>query len=246
MKGPKPSSLGYAGVMTSLKLRLKRSKITYGMLAQTMGVSESTLKKWFSARDGSFNRITQICGAIGIPVYVLLRDFEEQSVLRMSFSEVQLELFERSRKAFDVYWLMVYERLSKDQVKQKLGLTELDLMKLLYALDKANLLMVDKGDRVRVAKMRPVEWDFRGNFFESLRHEWIQGLVRDSLKATEEGRLNLQFFQLTPERAEEFYTEVRRLEEKYARLTILDLSNGQQGLKQIRFLSVSAAGSYIS
>jgi hypothetical protein len=55
----------------------------------------------------------------------------------------------------------------------------------------------------------------------------------------------LQFFQLTPQYEEELKREIALLEEKYARRTILELKNPDQKLKQIRFISALASGSFV-
>lgn len=235
----------YPAVMQEIKKQLKRSKVSYARLAGLLDIPESTLKKWFTAKDGSFGRITQLCDVLGIQVHALIKAVEEQRVLTLSFSTAQQNLFSKDLNSFKVYWLLVYERMDEENIRKVTGLKLNEYKALLYKLDKVNLIQVGKEDKVKVPKMKPVRWNFEGPFMEKLLAQWSSRLHSDAMEKKTFSRLILQFFQLSPESAAEFKKDMEALEEKYARRTILELSTYPGQRKQIRYLCTTAEGSFI-
>ena len=240
------ASANYPGLMRLLKAQLKAHNLTYAMLAQTLDVSESTLKKWFVAKDGSFNRIVSICEALGIPVHQVLREFEDQGVLMLTFTREQQAAFLADREAFNVYWLLVYERLSSPAAQVRLKLGDAKYHRLLLQLDRLKLIQLNPHDRVKVPRMRPVGWVFAGPFMKPLAKEWVNGIVSDAPGTDSPTRFMLQFFQLTSESEAELQTELKALEEKFARRTIMELSGTTKPRRQIRYLSALAEGSFLA
>lgn len=237
--------LSYSQLMGHLKRRLRHARVSYARLAQALDLPESTLKKWFSARDGSFNRIQMICEVLGVSLSALILELDQQKILSLSFSSKQQELFARNDNTFRVFWFLVYERKSQEWVQQTLGLTPAELKKVLFKLDRLDLIRIDIKGVVRIPKMRPVKWVFRGPFIESLGKMWREKLIDDSQRDHPCSQQTLQFYQLSERSLSEFYKDLRELEEKYARRTILELSQDEK-LQQIRYLSATAEGSFIS
>lgn len=230
----------YPVIMNFLKLKLKHHRISYKTLAETLSIPESTLKKWFTAEDGSYNRIASICEALGLAVHAVLKELEEQNLKTFSFTREQQSYFLKDFDGFKVYWLMVYERKNQIQTQSLLNLKPQDFKRILLKLDGLSLIYLGAGDKVKVPKMRPVKWIFTGAFMEELCREWTAGIIKDS-----QNSLSLQFFQLTPDSEKDFLWDLKMLEEKYARRTILELSGNPEKLKKIRYLTSTAEGSYV-
>ncbi len=236
----------YKDLMTQLKLRLKRLNFTYSDLARTINVPESTIKKWFASKDGSFNRISLICEALGIQLGALLKSIEDQNLLTLTFTSEQQSLFLDNKNAFNVYWYLVYERMNLSEISQVLSLTPHAMKTILLKLDKTRLLKLDVGDKLQVPKMRPVHWEFQGQFMKLLKEEWISGVLKNSSAKHESARFVLQFFQLSERSAKELFHDLKSLEEKFARRTILELGSANRKLQKVRYLSASAPDSFLS
>ncbi|WP_408096897.1 helix-turn-helix domain-containing protein [Peredibacter sp. HCB2-198] len=239
------ANVSYELVMAELKKALKRQNTSYAELARQMDLPESTLKKWLNAEDGSFNRINMICQAMGLSVFGVIKNAEEQNVQTFTFNEAQQQHFMKDKESFVVYWLLVYERLSVDAVIQKLALDKDEINKILLRLDRLGLVQFGAENVLRVPKMRPIRWKFEGAFMTELLRDWVTKLFKDNLLNKKGSALMLQFFQLTPQSEDEFRREIAQLEEKYARRTILELNNPSQKLKQIRYISALAEGSFV-
>lgn len=239
------ANVSYELVMAELKKALKRQNTSYAELARQMDLPESTLKKWFNADDGSFNRINMICQAMGLSVFGVIKNAEEQNVQTFTFHEAQQLHFMKDKESFVVYWLLVYERLSVDEVIQKLEINKDEINKILLRLDRLQLVQFGAEDSLKIPKMRPIRWKFEGTFMTELLRDWVTKLFKDNLLNKKGSALMLQFFQLTPQSEDEFRREIAQLEEKYARRTILELNNPSQKLKQIRYISALAEGSFV-
>lgn len=236
----------YKMVMNELKKQLKRLKVSYAHLSKTINIPESTLKKWFIAKDGSFNRISLICEAIGLPLEVLMKEMSEQQVLTFTMTKKQQSLFLQNRKAFNVYWLLVYERKDLEEITKLLKLNSQELKSILFKLDRFLLIQVGKLDKVKIPQMRPISWEFKGPFMEKLKEEWSEDLIKAAHLDKAYSRFILQFFQLSNNSAEEFLRDIQALEEKYARRTIMELNGNKKNLIQIRYQSVAATESFIT
>ena len=239
------ATVRYSLVMAELKKSLKRQGTSYAELARQLDVPESTLKKWFNAKDGSFNRIDMICEAMGLSIFGVIRNAEEQNVQTFTFSDAQQKYFMKDKEAFAIYWLVVYERLSTTEVMEKLRIEKSVLNKALLRLDKIGLVQLGADDNLRIPKMRPIRWKFEGEFMIELLREWVTEIFQDNLTNKKDSMMMLQFFQLTPQYEEELKRDIALLEEKYARRTILELKNPEQKLKQVRFISAIASGSFV-
>lgn len=233
------ATVNYHLIMQQLKTNLKKQHLSYARLAQILNVPESTLKKWFVAEDGPFNRINLICEALGLSVYAVIKSAEEQSIQTFTFSKTQQEFFLKDRTTFNIYWLLVYERLDEKSIQKQLGLSPLDYKKSLLKLDKNELIQLGLKESIRLPRMRPVKWKFEGRFMEELFIEWTNQLIEDNSNPL------LQYFQLSSASEVEFKKDLEALEEKYARRTIIELNDPSKKLKKIRYFSTHATGSFI-
>ena len=238
------ATVNYRLIMQQLKSSLKKQHLSYARLAQILNVPESTLKKWFVAEDGPFNRINLICEALGLSVYAVIKSAEEQSIQTFTFSKTQQDFFLKDRTTFNVYWLLVYERLDEKSIQKQLGLSPLEFKKSLLKLDKNELIQLGLKDSIRLPRMRPVKWKFEGRFMEELFLEWTNKLIEDNSRNEDTNPL-LQYFQLSSASEEEFKKDLEALEEKYARRTIIELNDPSKKLKKIRYFSTHAPGSFI-
>ena len=78
----------YQVATSALKRVLKKQGMTYLELGRAIGMSESGIKKLFGARDGSFQRLAQICAALGLTMAELFEG-DDETMLELSYSEKQ-------------------------------------------------------------------------------------------------------------------------------------------------------------
>lgn len=235
----------YSHIMTQLKRILRKQGATYATLAKSLDVPESTIKKWFTSKDGSFERISRISEALGVSIANVVKALEEESVKTFSFTTAQQQYFLKDPLAFKIMWLLIYQRQTPQEIQKKFELTEKEMQKILLRLDKLNLIIVGAKDVLKLPRMRPIRWQFSGAFMEKIQDQWIKDLLQDALLNVDSSRSVLQFYQLTDEALEDFHKDVRALEERYARRTIMDLNGPKKELHLVRYLSAVAEGSFI-
>ncbi len=64
----------YRAAIDILKRTLKERGLTYRQLGKGIGLSESGVKKIFLARDGSFQRLAEICRYVGLSLSEIVED----------------------------------------------------------------------------------------------------------------------------------------------------------------------------
>ena len=232
----------YQLVTQFLKTHLKTQKISQSALAIRMEIPESTLKKWLNAKDGSINRLSKICESLGLTLSGILRGIEKNEVEILQFTEEQQKYFQGNFESFKVFWFLTYERQSLEQIRINLNIREDVLKRMIYRFDKLGFVDLLSSDRLRLPTLRTVRWRPQGEFIERIFRDWSMNILNESLKKKED--LILQFFQLSEDSAEGFYKDLRRLEERYARKTIQNLSSGVPSKKRIRFLACAEEGRF--
>lgn len=234
----------YKAVMSFLREVLRERKISYLQLSDLIQVPESTLKKWFISEDGTFNRVNIICNALGITLNDVLIALDQKTVITFRINKKAQDYFMKDRMTFAVYWLLVYERLSQDEIMECLQITDKNLKKSLLKLDRLNLITLEPGDRVKIPKVTPVRWSQDGDFMQMIFKEWSHEILTECLTGKTKTHLFLQYFQLTKESMEEFKRDVHLLEEKYARRTVQEMTVQKGKLKKVRFVLGTAEGPF--
>lgn len=235
----------YSTATSLIKQRMKLQKMTYARLSFLMKVPESTLKKWFLAQDGSLNNLSRICSLLGADLYEILLAAKSQEVRTFAMSASQQEHFLKDETAFEIYWLLVYERLSVSEIEQKLNLSSQEVLKRLLKLDRLKLIQLNPDEKILNPKLQPVRWSPEGPFMKKIYRKWINAIVDQGLLQNENDQLKLQFFQLSKSSMQELQKDLLVLEEKYARRTIQEMRVKEIKPEKIRFLCVTAKGSFL-
>lgn len=240
----------YQPLVLQLKKILKQRKVSYAKLAKTLGVPESTLKKWFAAKDGSINRLSLVCESLGLNLSQLLQEVERETVQTHTFNKKQQELFLNDPLAFRVFWLLVYERRTAEDVEALLKLTATRLHSYLTKLDRLDLLQLTSKGKVVLPKAFPLRWNWRGDFLERALARWSEVIVKNAYleqqhETSANQNLTLQYFQLTQQSEFELREDLRNLEEKYARRTIHELLLGDPELRRMGFVCAISKKKFI-
>lgn len=225
----------YQVVTQNLKRAIKDRGLTYRDIAQGVGLSESGVKKIFLAKDGSFQRLAQICRFIGFSVSELV---EDSRTLEVGFSESQQQEFMKETKLFHLYWLLVYERKSVVRSQEVLKLTRAESFRLLRKLDTLGLIKLLPRDHIRLPSVKAVRWVGEGVFVRKLYQEWSRSLVDALAKPgpQKEYFFLLRYLQMTSETYAEFKTALASLEEEFVRRSIHEMRTQPSKVGHVRWL----------
>jgi len=235
----------YRAAIGNLKQALKQRELTYRELAKGIGLSESGVKKIFSARDGSFQRLAQICRYIGLSLNELI---EDNRTLSVEFTAEQQKEFLKNPKLFQYYWLLVYERLSQSSLQTNLQLSKAEAFRLARKLDILGLIKLLSGDRMRLPSIKAVRWIGEGEFLSNLYRNWSRALVDDVAKPeiTNGEFFLLRYLQMTPKTFAEFIAAQRALEEEFVRRSIQEMRVQPTGLEHVRWLMAADNRSFVT
>lgn len=236
----------YMVVTSYLKMALKRQKLTYRNLAAGLSLSESGVKKILGARDGSFQRVSQICSYLGVTLADALSGAAE-SVLPVRFSEKQQRFLMGDAKAFALYWRLVYERESLTDAKAALGLSAKSGFSLLRKLDEHRLLKLLPGDRVRLPPVQLIRWSGTGPLVEKLYQEWSVDLVRSLARPVPPPNsfFLIRYFKVRPKTYADLMTALAELENEFVRRATQDMRTEAADLVHLRWVTAADDRSFL-
>lgn len=180
-------------LLTALRASLKAKGITFEQVAQELGVSGQTIKRFFSGNDVSTLRLLQVCRVAGVDLQSLTRHLESAHVREFRLSQEQEEILAAAPELFALYVLL------KTKPKATLAslATEhsLSLQRLRAAarqLEDLQLLERHPGDAVVLLHEGMMSWIVGGplqrRFMLELETTWYQGLLERILRGEEMGR----------------------------------------------------------
>lgn len=140
-----------------LRAELRAAGVTYKMLAASIGMSESSVKRMFAHKDMSLSRLAQICKAAGIALEDVLRQAADVTPHSDTLSLAQ----ERSLMADPKLLLVAICCLGHwtlEQIVETYALTEAECILQLVALDKLELIELRPHNRYRLNVSAAFHW----------------------------------------------------------------------------------------
>ena len=156
-------------LVDTLKRLLKARGITYGQLAARIDMSEASVKRMFSQKNFTLQRLDEILSASGI-------EFEELSAAQAAPALIaQLTMAQEKEIIGDPRLLVVavsaMNQISFDDMVQYYDLSEVEATKYLLRLDKIGFLELLPNNRVKLLIARTFGWIPNGPIQSYFRHE---------------------------------------------------------------------------
>jgi hypothetical protein len=159
-------------VFEVLRADMKAAGLTYRVLAQRIGMSESSVKRMFGEQDMPLSRLAQVCNAIGTGFEDLLARVAQPAA---ELSELTLEQ-ERVLVADQRLLLVAICCLSQWSFEQMLNtyaLTPAEVVAGLARLDRLGLIELRPANRYRLAVGRSFHWRREGPVIAFLRRHVV-------------------------------------------------------------------------
>lgn len=156
-------------LVDTLKRLLKARGITYGELATRIDMSEASVKRMFSQKNFTLQRLDEILSASGI-------EFDELSAAQGAPSLIsQLTLAQEREIIGDPRLLVVavsaMNHIAFDDIVQFYDLSEVEVTRYLLRLDKIGFLELLPNNRVKLLIARTFGWIPNGPIQSYFRHE---------------------------------------------------------------------------
>lgn len=155
-------------LVDTLKKILRERKITYAAVAEHLDLSEANVKRMFSKRHFTLNRLEQVCALANADLSYLMSRMNEGSMIIDELSlEAEQELVGNDKL------LMMAQLLSNrwelEDITETYEFDEHEVTRLLAKLDRLGIIELLPGNRVRNLISRDFKWIHNGpvyRFFE--------------------------------------------------------------------------------
>ncbi len=158
-----------SAVIDVLKRELKARGLTYAVIAERIGMSEPSIKRMFSQRNFTLERLDEICTAAGIEFTDLARGFDREQHLIARLTEKQEREIVEDPKLYMVAFC-VLNHLGFDDILAAYALDEAELVGLLMRLHKMEIIEVLPNNRFKLRIARTFAWIPNGPIQQSFKN----------------------------------------------------------------------------
>jgi transcriptional regulator with XRE-family HTH domain len=165
-------------LIDTLKKELRKQGKTYRDVAVTLGLSEASVKRIFSERNFSLDRLDHICEWLGLEISDLIRIMEQNVQLTSHLSLQQ----ERELVSDIKLLLLTHFLISKwtfSEIIETYEISKTEGIQLLARLDRMKILQLLPGNRVKLMISRDFEW-LSGGPIQRFYEERVQSEFLDS------------------------------------------------------------------
>ena len=157
-----------------IKARLKSSGITYGVLAERLGVSEPTLKRWFSKSTFTIQQLEDICSALSLNFIDI---FQAPPARDTNYLSVEQELeLSTDDLLFQAFYLVI-SGAKPATVAKHLQIEPKQVSRLLYRLDLLGLIELHPNEKIIPQVTPNIRWRADGllqqKYGQLIRHDFM-------------------------------------------------------------------------
>ncbi len=160
-----------ADLLSLLKNELKAAGVTYAMVAERLGMAESSVKRMFGrGGDMPVSRIDDICRIINLDFADLARRVADTQPLMLELTLAQEKAVVADRTLL-VVAICVISQVPAEEILATYDLTEAKLVKALTQLDRIGIIELRPGNRYRLKVAKGFRWLPQGPVMEFFRRE---------------------------------------------------------------------------
>lgn len=208
-------------LLGTLKKILKNKKMSYKDLGSLIHLSESGVKKLFTAKDISMSRLTQICEALGLRLSDLILLNEEEEIKSVEFTSKQMEALFSQPLLFRIYWRLAIEEKDSKDISKNEKLSSSQIEKSLLKLQRLELLRLDSKKQISFVHKGIYRWVGDNKLLNKLNHDWSYNTLDKVLKNKNNKDLQslhrLSYLKLKPSTQTQFFLDLHQLVDTYAR-----------------------------
>jgi len=146
-----------SALVQALKSALKAAGLTYAEVAQSLGLSESSVKRKFSRQDFSIAELDRICSDISTEISELVKLMEEQQGRIQQLTRSQEEEIAQDM-ALLLVTVCVLNRWTFEDLLKAYIFTEPELIQKLAKLDRLKLIELLPNNRIKLLIAANFQW----------------------------------------------------------------------------------------
>lgn len=136
-------------MIDALRKILRSRGVTYAQLGQGVGLSEASIKRLFSEKTFTLQRLDDICRWLELDLFELARLARGDAETELEMSIAQEQVLADDRRLLGVFYLLLGKRTLADIVAGH-DISEPECIRMLVRLDRAGLIELLPGNRVRL------------------------------------------------------------------------------------------------
>jgi transcriptional regulator with XRE-family HTH domain len=156
-------------LVDALKRELKARDITYADLASRIDMSEASVKRMFSQKNFTLQRLDEILTATEISLRDLALTTNDESLISELTREQEEEIISDPKKF--IVAVSVLNLLTVEQIIRIYDISEVEVIKYLLRLDKIGFLELLPNNRVKLLVSRTFRWIPNGPIQNSFRDQ---------------------------------------------------------------------------
>lgn len=162
-------------LVASLKRLLRARGIGYREIADTLAVSEPTIKRWFAGKGITVEHLEDLCVFAGVSLIELIEFTAHDTDARLRQLSIEQEEVLAQDKNLAFVFSVILRGWAPVDLWREQGLEPAALVSYLIQLEKIRLIELLPGNEVRLLTTRDVEWrkdgPIRTQFAEWVRQE---------------------------------------------------------------------------
>lgn len=172
-------------LIDTLKRCLKTRGITYRDVAHQLHLSEASVKRLFSERSLSLQRLESICRMADLSFGELARISEANHAGRQTVLSLEQERALSRDPILLSYFYLLLNGWSPARIAGRFELAETRQVRLLAALDRLGLIELQPGNRVRRLTARRIQWRRGGPVRRMYEREVKRAFLQDPFQGAE-------------------------------------------------------------
>ena len=156
-------------IVDTLKLELRKQRINYRQVANALKISEPSVKRLFSHKSFSLERLEKICEILNMDFIDLVTQMEKNVELTTELTlEQEKELVSDEKLVLMAYFLVNKHEFSS--IIKGYDISECEGIRLLARLDRMKVIELQPGNRVKLLVSPNFKWISNGPiqlFFEN-------------------------------------------------------------------------------
>ena len=164
-------------ILDTLKACLKEKGLTYVDVAESLDLSEASVKRLFSEENISLQRLEAICQLLNMEISDLTKIAEDQKNQITELTQEQEAEFVKQPKLFFLAYMLLND-FEFDEVAEHYDIEPLEGIQLLAHLDRIKFIDLLPGNRVKLLTSRNFRWRKNGDieklFNQHIRKEFFQ------------------------------------------------------------------------
>jgi transcriptional regulator with XRE-family HTH domain len=201
-------------VVTALKLRLKRSGLTYKAVARQLGLSEVSVKRLFAGQRLTIDKLQGVADLLQVPLSELFHDAETSAGDQtFRLTDQQEQTLAADFRLYSFFVVVVY-RVPIEQIMAGFKITRATAEKYLLKLDRLGIVDLQRGLKYRLLVSSNFTFQRNGPIDRKILSPLAETLFRAAPDRTHGNAHDFFVVRMTPGLVSEFGRRFRILSEE--------------------------------